>query len=72
MSEGPVAIVTAAGGGIGTACARELAEQGYRLVLMSRSESVHNLATELGGVGLQGSVEEVEDVTGLVTMARIE
>ena len=69
MSEGPVAIVTAAGGGIGTACARELAEQGYRLVLMSRSESVHNLATELGGVGLQGSVEEGEDVTGLVTMA---
>ena len=33
----PVAIVTAAGRGIGEACARELHARGYRLALMSPS-----------------------------------
>jgi NADP-dependent 3-hydroxy acid dehydrogenase YdfG len=33
-----VAIVTAAGTGMGTACARELATRAYSLALMSRSD----------------------------------
>jgi len=38
------------------ACARELATRGYSLALMSRSDEATDLATELGGVGLVGSV----------------
>ncbi len=49
-----VAIVTAAGRGIGAACARELANTGYNVVLMSRSEDASLLARELNGTGIQG------------------
>lgn len=53
-----VAIVTASGRGIGAACARALAASGYRVALMSRSTGAAELAEELGGIGLQGSVTE--------------
>jgi NAD(P)-dependent dehydrogenase (short-subunit alcohol dehydrogenase family) len=61
-----VGIVTAAGKGIGAACARELATRGYSLALMSRSEEATDLAKELGGVGLVGSVTEGADLRALV------
>jgi NAD(P)-dependent dehydrogenase (short-subunit alcohol dehydrogenase family) len=35
------AIVTAAGSGMGTACARELASRGYAVALMSPSGKAH-------------------------------
>ena len=60
------AIVTAAGKGMGAACARELAARGYSLALMSRSEEATDLAKELGGVGLEGSVTEEADLHTLV------
>lgn len=68
----PVAIITAAGGGIGAACARELAERGYRLALMSRTDSASKLAKELDGIGVQGSVTDPSDLQRLVdvTMGR--
>lgn len=69
MSEQPVAIVTAAGQGIGAACARGLAERNYRVVLMSPSGSSVALAAELGGVGLNGSVTESADLRALVDLA---
>ena len=67
-----VAIVTAASKGIGAACARELAAQGYHLALMSTSTGSIALADEIGGLGLQGSVTEPADLERLVqeTMAR--
>jgi len=43
-----VAVITAASQGMGAACARELSDRGYDLVLMARSESVEILADELG------------------------
>ena len=66
---GKVALVTAASRGMGAACARELAARGYKLVLMSRSEDIHALATELGGVALQGSTDNAGDLQKLVTLA---
>lgn len=69
MAERPVAIITAAGRGMGAACARELAERGYRLALMSPSTSAMELAAELGGTGLAGSVTEPEDLRALVDVA---
>ena len=71
MSETKVAIVTAAGRGMGAACARALAEKGYAVSLMSVSERSIELARELGGIGWQGSVTEPADLQRLVegTMA---
>ena len=69
MSEPKVAIVTAAGQGIGAACARGLAERGYKVVLMSRSDASVSLAEELDGVGMNGSVTVTEDINALVELA---
>ena len=60
------AIVTAAGSGIGAACARELASRGYAVALMSTSGKAEALAKELGGLGLTGSVTEEDDLLALV------
>src|SRR6266516_1535870 len=70
MEKTQVAIVTAAGRGIGAAIARELADE-YHLVLMSRSPEATHLARELGGIGLAGSVTQHADLRRLVeaTMA---
>jgi len=54
---------------MGAAIARELAGQGYALVLMSRSQEVLNLASELDGIGMQGSVTEPDDLRRLVGAA---
>lgn len=72
MAKERVAIVTAAGRGIGAACARELKRRGYRLALMSPSERSVALAKELGGIGLRGSVLKQSDVDALVDAALAE
>jgi NAD(P)-dependent dehydrogenase (short-subunit alcohol dehydrogenase family) len=64
----PVAVVTAAGSGIGAACARELAEAGYGLALMSPSERAEVLAGDLDGIGMRGDVTRVEDLEALVKL----
>ncbi len=61
-----VAIVTGAGRGMGAAAARELHARGYKLALMSPSDSAVKLAEELGGVGTQGSTAEAGDLEALV------
>ena len=66
MASERAAIVTAAGGGIGAAVARELAAAGFRLALMSRSQAVDTLATELDGIAVRGSVTEAADLDRLV------
>lgn len=69
MKQPRVAVVTAAGQGIGAAAARGLAESGHELVLMSRSDGAGALARELGGVATRGSVLEAEDLAALVALA---
>ena len=66
MPESKVAIVTAAGRGMGAAIARELAAQGWSLALLSPSGTAERLAGELGGFGLTGSVTEPGDLERLV------
>ncbi len=67
-----VALITAAGKGMGAAIARELAATGYRVALMSPSGSAVALGEELGGFGIKGSVTEEADIDKLVqeTVAR--
>ncbi len=66
MAETKVAVVTAAGSGIGAACARRLTEDGYTPVLLSRSGSAVEVANELGGEGFEGSVTDPDDLAALV------
>lgn len=61
-----VAIVTAAGHGVGAAIARELAASGYRLALLSNGGGAVEVAQELGGLGMTGSVTEAADLAALV------
>ncbi|MEE2710992.1 MAG: SDR family oxidoreductase [Gemmatimonadota bacterium] len=69
MSTGKVALVTAAGRGMGAAVASELADNGYGLALMSPSGKSEELAEKLGGIGLTGSVTEPDDLGRLVEAA---
>ncbi len=62
----PVAIVTAAGRGMGAAIARELAASGYRLALLSSGGGAVELAGELGALGMTGSVTDPDDLARLV------
>ena len=61
-----VAIVTAAGRGMGAAIARELDAEGCSLALLSPSGAAEKLAQELGALGLTGSVTEPTDLERLV------
>ena len=56
------ALVTAAGSGMGAACARELAAQGWRVAVMSASGKGRALGESLGGLGITGSVLEPADL----------
>lgn len=68
MTENKIAIVTAAGKGMGAAIAKELSNSGYQLALMSPSGGAEELAKSLGGVGLKGSVTEADHLQTLVNM----
>lgn len=72
MSNSPVAIVTAAGKGMGSAIAKRLADSGYRLALMSNGGGAEVLATEIGALGMAGSVTEPRDLERLVQMTMNE
>lgn len=62
----PVALLTAAGSGIGAAAARELRAQGWEVAILSPSGRGEALAEELGGLGVTGSNESEDDLRRLV------
>ncbi|RVI99542.1 SDR family oxidoreductase [Sinorhizobium meliloti] len=68
-SDSPVTVITGGGRGMGAAIARELTGRGYRVALMSPSESAKVLAGELGGIGVVGSTASAEDLRNLVDTA---
>ena len=61
-----VAIVTAGGSGMGAAAARKLADDGFRVAILSSSGKGEALATELGGIGVTGSNQSNDDIKRLV------
>ncbi len=65
----PVALLTAAGSGIGAAAARKLAADGWQVAILSSSGRGEALARELGGLGVTGSNQETADLQRLVDAA---
>jgi NAD(P)-dependent dehydrogenase (short-subunit alcohol dehydrogenase family) len=61
-----VAIVTAGGSGMGAAAARKLADDGFRVAILSSSGKGEALAAELGGIGVTGSNQSNDDIQRLV------
>jgi NAD(P)-dependent dehydrogenase (short-subunit alcohol dehydrogenase family) len=57
-----VALLTASGSGMGAACAKELAAQGWRVAVMSSSGKGEALGKMLGGVGITGDVMQQADL----------
>lgn len=66
MSVEKVAIITAGGSGMGAAAARRLAADGFKVGILSSSGKGEALAAELGGVGITGSNQSLEDLKRLV------
>lgn len=61
-----VAVITAAGSGMGAAAVRRLAADGYKVAVLSSSGKGEALARELGGFGVTGSNLSKEDVSRLI------
>ena len=73
MSDKPVAVVTGSGTGIGTACARALAQEGFRVGLHYRksAESAKALQAELEDAFLlQANLADLEQVEALLSAVR--
>jgi NAD(P)-dependent dehydrogenase (short-subunit alcohol dehydrogenase family) len=61
-----VALITAAGSGLGAACARELAAQGFKVAVSSASGKGEALGRALGGLGVTASNASADDLGDLV------
>jgi len=69
MSDDRVALLVAAGSGMGAAAARKLAADGYQVAILSSSGKGEALATELGGLGFTGSNRSNDDLQRFVDLA---
>ncbi|KGJ15255.1 SDR family oxidoreductase [Paracoccus sanguinis] len=65
-----VALVTAGGSGMGAACARRLAADGFAVGVLSSSGKGEALARDLGGFGVTGSNRSTDDIARLVDEAK--
>lgn len=66
MVNGKVAVITAAGSGMGAAVARRLARDGFNVAILSSSGKGEALAKELGGIGVTGSNRSNDDLRRLI------
>ncbi|KHQ51647.1 SDR family oxidoreductase [Mameliella alba] len=62
-------LIIGGGRGMGAATAREMHARGYKLALMSPSESCETLAAELGGVAHRGRAETAADTQAVFDLA---
>ena len=73
MTEKPVAIVTGGGRGIGAACCRALAKEGFRVGIHYRnsSQEAGKVLAEIGdGFLLQADIAEIDQVENMVTAVK--
>lgn len=73
MTDKPVAIVTGGGRGIGAACCRALAQEGFRVGVHYRnsSEEARQVLTEIGdGFLLQADIGEIDQVEQMVAVLK--
>jgi NAD(P)-dependent dehydrogenase (short-subunit alcohol dehydrogenase family) len=63
-----VAIITAGGSGMGAAAARKLAQDGFKVAVLSSSGKGEALAQEMGGIGVTGSNQSNNDLKRLVDL----
>lgn len=66
---GKTCLIIGGGRGMGAATAREMDARGYRLALMSPSDSCERLAAELGGVAHRGRAENAQDTQAIFDLA---
>jgi len=62
MSETKVALLIAAGSGMGADAAKNLASKGFKIGILSSSGKGQKLANDLGGVGVTGSNQSDKDL----------
>lgn len=65
MAGEKVAVVTAGGSGMGAGAARKLAEDGFKVAILSSSGKGEALGKELGGIGVTGSNQSNDDLQRL-------
>jgi NAD(P)-dependent dehydrogenase (short-subunit alcohol dehydrogenase family) len=63
-----VAIITAGGSGMGAAAARKLAQDGFKVAILSSSGKGEALAQEMGGIGVTGSNQSNDHLKRLVDL----
>ena len=68
MTEKKIAILTAAGTGMGADAAKNLASKGFNVSILSSSGKGEALAKDLGGIGLTGSNQSIDDLKKLIDM----
>ena len=68
MSVEKVAIITAAGSGMGAAAAKRLAADGFNVAILSASGKGEALAEQLGGLGVTGSNQSNTDLQRLLDL----
>ena len=66
MTMNKVAILIAAGTGIGAEAAKKLSSDGFKISILSSSGKGEELAKKLGGIGVTGSNQSNEDLNKIV------
>ena len=66
MKDKKVAVLIAAGSGMGADAAKNLATKNFNIAILSSSGKGEKLANELGGLGVTGSNKSVEDLKKII------